>query len=116
MNSPILKQLLYNYRSILREYELDINELKTFIAPAAKQVPHFWPKELSDLLRTEFGFGTTQRRLRNNERIFVIDRVFDLANKHNDDGIIKFAFRRLAPYEPGLVIGTRWSPSYCAAL
>ena len=89
------EQLLYNYRSILREYELDINELKTFISPAAKQIPHFWPKELGDLLRSEFASGPTHRSLRNNERIFVLDRVFDLANRHNDDGIIKFALRRL---------------------
>lgn len=55
------EQLLYNYRSVLREYELDINELKTFISPTAKQVPHFWPKELGDLLRSEFAFGSARR-------------------------------------------------------
>jgi hypothetical protein len=89
------EQLLYNYRSALREYELDINELKTFISPAAKQVPQFWPKELGDLLRSEFAFDHRHHGLRNNERIFVLDRVFDLANRHNDDGIIKFALRKL---------------------
>ena len=86
---------LYTYRTTLREYELDINELKTFISPAAKQIPHFRPKELGDLLRSEFASGPRHRSLRNNERIFVLDRVFDLANRHNDDGIIKFALRRL---------------------
>jgi hypothetical protein len=87
--------LLYSYKSVLREYELDINELKTSISPATKDVPHFWPKELGDLVRSEFAGVRGHGGSRNSERMFVLDRVLDLANRHSDDGIIKFALRRL---------------------
>ena len=90
------EDLLYTYRACLREYELDINELKTSIISATRDIPHFWPKEIGDLLRAEFEqrpFGNSQ--VRGYERMFALDRVFDLANRHNDDGIIKFALRQL---------------------
>ena len=75
------EHVLYTYRTSLREYELDINELKTFISPANKYLPHFWPKELGDLLRSEFALPAGRFRSRSNERAFVLDRVFDLANQ-----------------------------------
>ncbi len=94
-NQDDAENFLYIYRACLREYELDINELKTSIIPATRDISHFWPKELGDLLRDQFAVAFGFPHPRNHEIIFVLDRVFDLANQHKDDGIIKFAIRRL---------------------
>lgn len=89
------ERLLYTYRGALREFELDINELKTSITPATHDLMMFWPKEVSDMLRVEFGHAHGVRRIKTSGQILVLDKIFELANRHRDDGIIKLALRRL---------------------
>ena len=79
---------LYTYRECLREFGLDINELKTSIADSASSFDPSWPLSLKLLIGNEFP------RLDTEDKTKVLAEVFRLAQQEKDDGIVKYAIRR----------------------
>jgi hypothetical protein len=82
------EEYLYAYRECLREYELDINELKTSIDESAVAFETAWPLSLKRLIRNEF------RSLNREDKTRILSEVFRLAHEQRDDGIVKYAIRR----------------------
>ena len=79
---------LYTYRECLREFGLDINELKTAINESSEALEPSWPLSLKLLIRNEF------RRLNVEDKTKVLAEIFRLAKSERDDAIVKYAIRR----------------------
>lgn len=82
------EEFLYTYRECLREFGLDINELKTSVCESATAFEPSWPLSLKLLIRNEF------RRLNVEDKTKALSEIFRLAYVEKDDGIIKYAIRR----------------------
>ena len=77
------QQILNAYREALREFELDINEIKTRIIPSSQDLEPYWVFAI----KRDLGSG--------NDLVNVLDNIIRTANEQNDDGIIKFALRQI---------------------
>ena len=87
------ENLLSSYRDSLRQYELDINESKTSILEARHDLEPFWPV---DIRREMEGFSSGGRaKPRIADLVAYLDEIIRLANATNDDGIIKYAIRKM---------------------
>lgn len=84
--------LLHGYRDCLREFELDINELKTSVVEATTSTFDFWPIELSREISGSFGVTS---KADNETRIYALEKAIDLARITSDDAIVKFVIRKL---------------------
>ena len=80
--------LLYMFRECLREFELDINELKTSVMASARALEPIWPLSLKRLIHNDF------RALKAEDKTRVLSDIFRLAQDEKDDGILKYAIRR----------------------
>ena len=91
------ENLLSAYRNSLRQYELDINESKTSIFEARYDLEPFWPVSIRrELERFSNGNnGSEQSR----DLTSYLDEVIRIANQENDDGIIKYAIRKMDQQE-----------------
>ncbi len=78
-------------REALREYELDINELKTRIVNTSVVFGESWAFEIADELRGAFPFFGTPR----GDQIATLGKIIDRARSTNDDGVIRHAIRKL---------------------
>ena len=80
-------------RGCLRAYELDTNELKTRILSTNYILGETWPgdfeKELRDGLTSRTGPSADA------DAVAVLSRIIDRATKDNDDGMIRFAIKRI---------------------
>lgn len=76
------------YRESLREFGLDINELKTSIVETSQALDPAWPLSLKLLIKREF------RTLNVEDKTKLLAEVFRMAVKEADDGIVKYAIRR----------------------
>lgn len=77
------QQILNAYREALREFELDINEVKTKIIPSSQDLEPYWV------------FAIKRDLASKNDLVPVLDNVIRTATEQNDDGIIKFAIRQI---------------------
>ena len=84
------QKLLGTYRACLREYELDINELKTSILKTTEDLTDVWPRDIGSILNENF-----DQAVRDIEKLEALDRVFSHANKSGDDAVVRFALSKL---------------------
>ena len=82
------QKILNAYREALREFELDINETKTKIIPSSKDLESYWTFSI----KRDFERGIKLTKM---ELTSVLDHVIRITNERNDDGIIKFAIRKI---------------------
>ncbi|MBO6633745.1 RNA-directed DNA polymerase [Parvibaculum sp.] len=83
---------LRDLRASLKEYELDINELKTKIVPTNHVFGDSWPSEFEEELVSAFGDAHFGRR---RDPVAVLGKIIDTSIRENDDGMIKHAIRKL---------------------
>ena len=87
------EDLLSTYRDCLRQFELDINEGKTKIFEARFDLEPFWPVDIRrEVERFAESDGTNAAK---NDLVAYLDQVIRIANQESDDGIIKYAIRRM---------------------
>lgn len=87
------QQILNAYREALREFELDINELKTRIIPSSLDLEPYWVFAIKRDLEYK------------SDLVNVLDNIIRIANQQNDDGIIKFAIRQIDNLQ---LLSTNW--------
>lgn len=81
------------YRDAIRQFELDINEGKTRIFEAKQDLEPFWPVSIRREIEG-FSHGLAGRSQRG-ELTAYLDEIVRTANRENDDGIIKYAIRKM---------------------
>lgn len=77
-------------QSLLLEYELNLNPLKTSIRPLPQSMQDTWVAELGAVDIDEFGAARRKGLIR------YCDLAFKLAREHPADGVLKYAAGRLA--------------------
>ncbi len=78
-------------REALREYELDINELKTRIVNTSVVFGESWAFEIAEELGQAFPrFGDPR-----GDQVSTLGKILDRARATNDDGIIRHTIRKL---------------------
>lgn len=87
--------LLNTYRECLREFELDINELKTSIVDAPNALSPYWPKDFGSQIQAQFERGFVYGKRRRDEQIMTLGHVLEHAYNNGDDGIVKFTIRKI---------------------
>ena len=85
------EKILRDYQHALRQYELDINENKTYIFDARDDLEAFWPVEIRREIK-RVAVSKPNRSQRDDLTLYL-DQIIRLANETRDDGIIKFAIR-----------------------
>lgn len=83
---------LQNLRAALREFELDLNDLKTRVVEANRTLGETWPSDFERWLKRSFGIGLFARDY---DPIATLANIIDRANRENDDGMIRHAIRKL---------------------
>lgn len=78
-------------RDSIRELELDINESKTIIIDASKDVESYWPVEIRHLLEKYKEYDHKFEA----EFIQTLDKIIQMALIDLDDGLIKYALRKI---------------------
>ena len=91
------KKTLAQYRVELRNFELDINDLKTNIRSFSFLKADEWPQRLRILIDEMFDPTSSVREL--DAFIQYYSYSFEVANKENDEGIIKYAIKLLDTHE-----------------
>lgn len=87
------QKLLSAYRDSIRKFELDINENKTSIYESKNDLEPFWPVSIKreiDKFSEQFQDGSQK-----SEFNAYLDEIIRIANRENDDGIIKYAIRKM---------------------
>jgi hypothetical protein len=74
---------LQNLRLALKDYQLDINEMKTRIISTKYVFAENWPSELEQEVRNSLRWGGGL------DPISIFGKVIDRATRDNDDGVIK---------------------------
>lgn len=87
------ENLLSAYRDSIRRFELDINESKTRIFEAKSDLEPFWPIEIRREIERFAGLGSS--RANKAELTAYLDEIIRTANNENDDGILKYAIRKM---------------------
>ncbi|WP_172300032.1 RNA-directed DNA polymerase [Pseudoruegeria sp. HB172150] len=87
------EQYLSSYRDAVRRYELDINESKTAIFEAKRDLEPFWPIEIRREIEGFSGRKPTSHL--KTELTAYLDQIIRIANEENDDGIVKYAIRKM---------------------
>jgi hypothetical protein len=82
------KHLQY-LRASLREFELDVNDLKTRIVSTNKIFGDGWPTEIENQI--EYAFSS----LSHGDPVTILSGIIEKATTTNDDGIIRHAIRKL---------------------
>lgn len=91
------ENLMSAYRDSLRQYELDINENKTGIFEARFDLEPFWPVSIRrELERFSDEHGGAEQ---SHDLTSYLDEVIRIANQENDDGVIKYAIRKIDQQE-----------------
>lgn len=81
---------LKNLRLSLREFELDINDLKTKIVTTTNIMGESWPSEFEREIHNSFRRHLTP----GSDSISTLSKIIDRATAENDDGMIRHAIRR----------------------
>ncbi|MEZ0001621.1 RNA-directed DNA polymerase [Sinorhizobium fredii] len=95
---------LSGIRDALRAYELDINEAKTVILNSSADLEPYWPVEIRREIEryADNGGKKSQKRA---DFIHFLDDVLRKATDEKDEGIVKFAVRKIDELE---VWATYW--------
>lgn len=88
--------LLSGIRDAIRSFELDINENKTTILNASDDLEFFWPVTIRRELNT---FSGEYDRSKRTDLIHVLDEILRITNDNRDDGIVKYAIRKIDELE-----------------
>ncbi len=88
--------LLSGLRDAIRHYQLDINETKTSILGTNLDLEPFWPvkirREIEGFVgQNPKGKGSTA----GHDFVYFLDEVVRIANSHSDDGVVKYALRKM---------------------
>lgn len=87
--------LLSCYRQALRLFELEINENKTHIFEASRDLEHFWPVAIRREIESFAELGGKAE----SDFVYYTDEILRLTNENNDDGIIKYAIRKMDDFK-----------------
>lgn len=87
------ENLLSAYRDAIRQFELDINESKTRIFEAKQDLEPFWPVSVRREIEGFSGKRPTRTRIA--ELTAYLDEIMRIANLENDEGILKYAIRKM---------------------
>lgn len=96
-NQEEAENYLSAYRDAIRQFELDINESKTRIFEAKRDLEPFWPVSIRREIE-EFSQGGAGR-IQKADLTSYLDEVIRIANLENDDGIIKYAIRKMDDFQ-----------------
>jgi hypothetical protein len=84
---------LQNLRAALREFELDLNDLKTRIVPVNSTLGDSWPNDFERQLKNAFARFVFTRR--DYDPVSTLSAIIERANRQNDDGMIRHAIRKI---------------------
>jgi hypothetical protein len=85
------------YRDAIRRFELDINESKTRIFESKRDLEPFWPVSIRREIEG-FSVGGSGRNQKSDLTSYL-DEIIRIANQENDDGIIKYAIRKMDDFK-----------------
>lgn len=83
---------LHNIRQALRTFQLDISEAKTKIVSTKSLLGDSWPYDLVEDLKSALKPWRPKGSI---DPVSVMNRLVDRAVSENDDGVIRYALRRL---------------------
>lgn len=89
--------LLSAYRDAIRRFELDINENKTSVFEAKRDLEPFWPVSIRREIKG-FAEGDAGRHQKADLTSYL-DEIIRTANEEGDDGIIKYAIRKIDDFK-----------------
>lgn len=78
-------------REAIYQYELDINENKTEVLKGSYDVEPDWPYNL----RTDLNPFIKSENIELSDGLAILDKVLNVANQQNDEGVVKYAIRTL---------------------
>jgi hypothetical protein len=85
---------LQKLRSALKEFELDINELKTRIVETINVFGEHWPADVESEIKASM-FGGSYYFSKNTDPVSALSKIIQLSVDASDDGIVKHAIRKL---------------------
>ena len=83
---------LQNLRAALREFELDLNDLKTRIVSANSTLGDSWPSDFERQIKGAFGSILFSK---DHDPIVTLGSIIERANAQSDDGMIRHAIRKI---------------------
>ncbi|MCX5497088.1 RNA-directed DNA polymerase [Kaistia dalseonensis] len=86
---------LSSIRDSIRQFELDINESKTTILESSDDLEPFWPVEIRREIQTFSADDITNNRQSRADFVHFMDEILRAAKIRNDEGIVKFALRKI---------------------
>lgn len=89
---------LSGVRDAIRSFELDINEAKTFILSSSADLEPYWPVEIRREIE-RYADGGSKKGQRRADFIHFLDQILRQASEQKDDGIVKFAVRKIDELE-----------------
>lgn len=88
--------LLTGIRDAIRFFQLDVNDSKTSIVPTNLDLEPFWPVRIR---REIEGFSGQNPKARGSSTghdfVYFLDEIVRIANTTNDDGVVKYALRKM---------------------
>lgn len=89
-------QLLTGVRDAIRKFQLDVNDTKTSIVPTNLDLEPFWPVRIR---REIEGFSGNNPKASGSSTghdfVYFLDEIVRIANKERDDGVVKYALRKM---------------------
>lgn len=95
---------LSGIRDAIRSFELDINESKTVILSSSSDLEPYWPVEIRREIE-RYAEGGSKKSHRKGDFIHFLDQILRQASDEKDEGIVKFAVRKIDELE---VWSTYW--------
>ena len=93
-------RFLNGIREAVQEFQLDLNERKTSIVPTNLDLEPFWPVQIR---REIEGFKEYNPRTpgstAGHDLVYFLDQVIRIANEEKDEGVIKYALRKMDDFE-----------------
>jgi hypothetical protein len=85
-------------RDAIRSYELDINESKTAVLNSRDDLEPYWPVEIRREIE-RYSDGSSSKGKKRADFIHFLDEILRLASTRRDDGIVKYALRKIDELE-----------------
>lgn len=83
---------LQAYREAVHSFELDLSDQKTAIVPTRYDLEDFWSVQIRRELERYRGAATKSGRA---DLVVFLDEILRTANTQDDDGVIRYAIRKL---------------------
>ena len=87
---------LQKLRAALREYELDVNDLKTKIVPTSQILGDSWPAETEARLKHVLSAKNGSSKY---DIVAAFSGIIDNVNRNNDEGIIRHAIKKIDQHQ-----------------